>query len=93
MQVEFYLAGETTQVVDAIPWVRCASGNVSFAARPRQLGFYKCFQLTIANKAVTQLLLAFINVLVLLVGVTFGVVQTYTGVPFAFNVDKNSFHF
>ena len=28
MQVEFYLAGETTQVLDAIPWVRCASGNV-----------------------------------------------------------------
>ena len=28
MQVEFYLAGEITQVTDAIPWVRCASGNV-----------------------------------------------------------------
>ena len=26
----FYLAGELTQVLDAIPWVRCASGNVSF---------------------------------------------------------------
>ena len=28
MQVAFYFAGETTQVLDAIPWVRCASGNV-----------------------------------------------------------------
>ena len=28
MQVAFYLAGEKTQVLDAIPWVRCASGNV-----------------------------------------------------------------
>ena len=28
MQVELYLAGETTQVIDSIPWVRCASGNV-----------------------------------------------------------------
>ena len=27
--VEFYLAGEITQVIDSIPWVRCASGNVS----------------------------------------------------------------
>ena len=27
-QVEFYLAGEITQVIDSIPWVRCASGNV-----------------------------------------------------------------
>ena len=30
MQVAFYFAGEITQVLDAIPWVRCASGNVSF---------------------------------------------------------------
>ena len=30
MQVEFYLAGEITQVIDSIPWVRCASGNVLF---------------------------------------------------------------
>ena len=29
MQVAFYLAREITQVLDAIPWVRCASGNVS----------------------------------------------------------------
>ena len=29
MQVEFYLAGYITQVLYAIPWVRCASGNVS----------------------------------------------------------------
>ena len=28
MQVTFYLAGEITQILDAIPWVRCASGNV-----------------------------------------------------------------
>ena len=28
MQVEFYLAGKITQVIDSIPWVRCASGNV-----------------------------------------------------------------
>ena len=30
MQVAFYLAGEITQVLDPIPWVRCASGNVLF---------------------------------------------------------------
>ena len=30
MQVAFYLAREITQVSDAIPWVRCASGNVYF---------------------------------------------------------------
>ena len=29
MQVAFYLAGEITQVIDSIPLVRCASGNVS----------------------------------------------------------------
>ena len=28
MQVTFYFAGESTQVLDAFPWVRCASGNV-----------------------------------------------------------------
>ena len=28
MQVAFYLAEEITQVKEAIPWVRCASGNV-----------------------------------------------------------------
>ena len=28
MQVAFYLAGEITQVLDALPWVRCASGIV-----------------------------------------------------------------
>ena len=28
LQVEPPLAGEITQVLDAIPWVRCASGNV-----------------------------------------------------------------
>ena len=30
MQVTFSFAGEVTQVLDAIPWVRCASGNVYF---------------------------------------------------------------
>ena len=30
MQVEFYLAGEITQVIGSIPWVRCASGNVFY---------------------------------------------------------------
>ena len=30
MQVTFSFAGEITQVLDAIPWVRCASGNVFF---------------------------------------------------------------
>ena len=29
MQVAFYLAGAIAQVIDSIPWVRCASGNVS----------------------------------------------------------------
>ena len=29
-QVTFSFAGEITQVLDAIPWVRCASGNVSY---------------------------------------------------------------
>ena len=28
MQVALYLAGEITQVKEAIPWVHCASGNV-----------------------------------------------------------------
>ena len=28
MHLAFYFAGEITQVLDAIPWVRCASGNV-----------------------------------------------------------------
>ena len=28
MEVAFYLAREMTQVLDAIPWVHCASGNV-----------------------------------------------------------------
>ena len=37
MQVGFYLAGEITQVIDSIPWVRCASGNVLF----RQVVFFE----------------------------------------------------
>ena len=32
MQVEFYLAGEINQVIDSIPWVRCASGNVFYVS-------------------------------------------------------------
>ena len=32
MQVAFYLTGEITQVIDSIPWVRCASGNVLIIA-------------------------------------------------------------
>ena len=28
MQVAFYIAGVVSQVLDVIPWVRCASGNV-----------------------------------------------------------------
>ena len=28
MQMTFNFAGEITQVLDALPWVRCASGNV-----------------------------------------------------------------
>ena len=34
MQVAFYLAGEITQVIDSIPWVRCASGNVYLKLLP-----------------------------------------------------------
>ena len=30
IQMEFYLAVEITQVIDSLPWVRCASGNVFF---------------------------------------------------------------
>ena len=30
MQVAFFFAGEITQVKESIPWVRCASGNVSY---------------------------------------------------------------
>ena len=32
-KVAFYLAGKITQVKESIPWVRCASGNVSLQAR------------------------------------------------------------
>ena len=28
-EFSFFLAGEITQVMDSIPWVRCASANVS----------------------------------------------------------------
>ena len=33
MQVAFHLAGEITQVIDSITWVRCASGNVWWMMR------------------------------------------------------------
>ena len=36
MQVAFYLAGEITQVLDAIPCVRCASGNVFHSFRRKR---------------------------------------------------------
>ena len=34
MQVAFFLAGEISQVIESIPWVRCASGNVFFVGIP-----------------------------------------------------------
>ena len=44
MQVAFFLlAGEITQVKEAIPWVRCASGNVCiWAAREFRLQTAMC---------------------------------------------------
>ena len=42
MQVAFYLAREITQVLDAIPWVRCASGNVFISLSQ----FFQFFGLT-----------------------------------------------
>ena len=39
MHVEPPLAGEITQVLDAIPWVRCASGNVSCIIGHFQMDF------------------------------------------------------
>ena len=35
MQVTFSFAGEIIQVLGAIPWVRCASGNVFYFALVR----------------------------------------------------------
>ena len=35
MQVAFFSAGEITQVIDSIPWVRCASGNVFTGTPPK----------------------------------------------------------
>ena len=44
MQMEFYLAGEITQVIDSIPWVRCASGNVlEFLSHPKSCSFFRSF--------------------------------------------------
>ena len=40
MQVAFYLAGEITQVLDSIPWVRCASGNVFGKFHKAMIVFY-----------------------------------------------------
>ena len=47
MKVAFYFAGEKTQVLDAIPWVRCASGNVLiqiqiYRASQKKVGFRIC---------------------------------------------------
>ena len=39
MQVAFYLAGEIPQVLDAIPWVRCASGNVFYQILAALFGY------------------------------------------------------
>ena len=40
MQVAFYFAGEITQVLDAIPWVHYASGNVlGHISTPEHKGF------------------------------------------------------
>ena len=38
MQVAFYFAGEITQVLDAIPWVCCASDNVLLITGVSQTG-------------------------------------------------------
>ena len=46
MQVEFYLAGEITQVIDPIPWVRCASGNVFCCCYCWWLWCWWCWSLT-----------------------------------------------
>ena len=44
MQVAFFLlAGEITQVKEAIPWVRCASGNV-FNLSPKMVIFWCHFR-------------------------------------------------
>ena len=52
MQVAFYFAGEITQVLDAIPWVRCASGNVCFDASPYTTIFLQ--QIFILQQTVIQ---------------------------------------
>ena len=44
MQVAFSLAGEITQVLDALPWVRCASGNV-----------YNCFTILTIEKTILEI--------------------------------------
>ena len=41
LQVEPPLAGEITQVLDAIPWVRCASGNVLQVDSPCSCGHFE----------------------------------------------------
>ena len=42
MQVALYLAGEITQVKEAIPWVRCASGNVYYKSGLHPGGLRVC---------------------------------------------------
>ena len=55
MQVTFSFAGELTQVLDAIPWVRCASGNVSFQDNLR------CFGVNYDMSQITRLLCYFLT--------------------------------
>ena len=60
MQVAFYFAGKITQVLDAIPWVRCASGNV-FRAVWFDPGIERRLQLTdfvTSSQSVSKKLLA-----------------------------------
>ena len=42
MLVAFFLAGDITQVKESIPWVRCASGNVSSLIKFKS-NWSKCF--------------------------------------------------
>ena len=49
MQVEPPLVGEITQALDAVPWVRCASGNVFNDGFP----YIHCGVCTLLEKGVT----------------------------------------
>ena len=50
MQVTFSFAGEITQVLDAIPWVRCASGNVFIAGCATQTKISEITVFTVCYK-------------------------------------------